>query len=135
MSYRIQRINETLKEIISELVQSRIKDPRVGLVSITAVRVTNDLAVAKVYYSVMGDEAERERTHKGLTSARNFMRGVIGDELELRSAPELRFVFDDSLERSIAIEQTLREESEKSRRARQERDGAGEDEGGETGEE
>lgn len=126
-SYRIQRLNEVVKEIISELVQGRIKDPRVGLVTITAVRVSNDMAVAKVYYSVMGDESERAATHKGLVSARNFMRTVVGDELKLRNAPELRFVYDDSLERSIAIEQTLREEKERSRRSRGEEDGGGDD--------
>jgi ribosome-binding factor A len=114
-SFRIERVNGVIKEILSELIQSRIKDPRVGLVTITAVRVSKDMAVAKVYYSVMGDESERQATHMGLMSARNFMRNVIGTELKLKSAPELRFVYDDSLERSIAIEQTLREEEARRR--------------------
>lgn len=108
-SYRIERINETIKEILSEIVLDQLKDPRVGLVTITAVRVSNDMAVAKVYYSVMGEESERKETHKGLVSARNFMRKTIANELKLRTAPELRFVYDDSLERSIAIEAALRE--------------------------
>jgi ribosome-binding factor A len=108
-SYRIERINETIKELLSEIVLDQLKDPRVGLVTITAVRVSNDMAVAKVYYSVMGEEPERKETHKGLVSARNFMRKTIAEELKLRTAPELRFVYDDSLERSIAIEAALRE--------------------------
>jgi ribosome-binding factor A len=116
-SYRIERINETIKEILSEIVLNQIKDPRVGLVTITAVRVSNDMAVAKVYYSVMGEDAERKETHKGLVSARNFMRKAIAGELKLRTAPELRFVYDDSLERSIAIETALRETRDNDDRA------------------
>lgn len=112
-SYRIERINELIKEILSEIVLGRLKDPRVGLVTITGVRVSSDMAVARVFYSVMGDVAEREQTRKGLISARNFMRKTIANELDLKNAPELRFEYDDSLERSIAIEKVLRDEAEK----------------------
>lgn len=122
-SYRIERVNELIKEILSEIVLSRLKDPRVGLVTITGVRVSADMAVARVFYSVMGDEAEREQTRKGLVSARNFMRKTIADELDLKNAPELRFEYDDSLERSIAIEKVLREEAQKKRDAEEPDDG------------
>jgi len=108
-SYRIERINGTIKEILSELILNQLKDPRVGLVTITEVRVAKDMTMAKVFYSVMGEEEERKETHKGLVSARYFMRKVIATELKLRTAPELRFVYDDTLERSIAIETALRE--------------------------
>jgi len=112
-SYRIERVNETIKELLSEIVLGQLKDPRVGLVTITAVRVSNDMTTAKVYWSVMGEEAERKETQKGLVSARNFMRKTIAQELKIRTAPELRFVYDDSLERSIAIESALREAKER----------------------
>lgn len=108
-SYRIERLNESIKEILSELLLTHIKDPRVGLVTVTAVRVSGDLSVAKVHYSVMGDEEGRRETEKGLRSARAFMRKTIANELQMRSAPELRFVYDDSLDRSLAIEKALRE--------------------------
>jgi len=108
-SFRIERINETIKELISELVMSRIRDPRVGLVTITSVRVSGDLSFAKVFYSVMGDEAERAATRKGLVSARHFLRSAISDELGMRTAPELRFVYDDSIDRAMRIEEKLRE--------------------------
>ena len=108
-SYRKERINETIKEILSELLLNQIKDPRVGLVTITAVRVSADMSTAKVHYSVMGDEEARAETHKGLVSARYFMRKTIGVELKTRNTPELRFVYDDSLDRSMAIEEALRE--------------------------
>jgi ribosome-binding factor A len=108
-SFRIQRINETIKELVSELLMNRIRDPRVGLVTITSVRVSRDLSFAKVYYSVMGDTETREATRKGLTSARSFLRNAISEELGMRTAPELRFVYDDSIDRSIRIEEKLRE--------------------------
>lgn len=108
-SYRIERINETLREVLSELILNEIKDPRIGLVTITAVRVANDLSTAKVHFSVMGDEAVREETKKGLGSARAFMRKAIGAELKIRSAPELVFVYDDSLDKAMRIEEALRE--------------------------
>jgi ribosome-binding factor A len=107
-SYRIERVNETIKEILSELLLGQIKDPRVGMVTITAVRVSSDFSVAKVHYSVMGDESERAETKQGLLSAKNYMRKTIANELKLRSAPELRFVYDDSLDRSMAIENALK---------------------------
>jgi len=108
-SYRIERINETIKEVLSELLMRQIKDPRVGMVTITSVRVSNDLSTAKVHYSVMGDENERSETERGLRSARNFMRKAIADGLKLHSSPELRFVYDDSLDRAIAIEEALKQ--------------------------
>jgi ribosome-binding factor A len=107
-SYRIERINETIKEVLSELLLSAIKDPRVGMVTITAVRVSSDLSSAKVHYSVMGNEVERAETEKGLRSAKNFMRTAVSNELKLRNAPELRFVYDDSLDKSYAIEEALK---------------------------
>ncbi len=108
-SYRIARINETIKEIIGELLLGSIKDPRVGLVTITAVRVSSDMTSAKVHYSVMGDEEVRKETHKGLESAKNFMRKSVGDGLKMRNSPELRFVYDDSLDKAEAIDETLKE--------------------------
>ena len=107
-SYRIERINETIKEVLSELLISQIKDPRVGMVTITTVRVSSDLSIAKVHFSVMGDEAQREETERGLASARNFMRNSIAKALKTRSAPELKFIYDDSLDKSFAIEEALR---------------------------
>jgi ribosome-binding factor A len=115
-SYRIERINETIREILSELVLNKIKDPRVGMVMITAVRVSSDLSSAKVHYSVMGNVEERTETERGLQSAKNFMRRAVADELKLRSAPELRFVYDDSLDRSFAIEEAIKHTKEDSNR-------------------
>jgi len=108
-SYRIERINETIKEVISELILYKIKDPRVGIVTITAARISRDLSSAKVYFSVMGDEEVRADSQEGLKSATNFMRRCIGQELDLRLSPELTFVYDDSLDRAERIDRKLRE--------------------------
>ena len=107
-SHRIERVNETIKMVLSEMLLSQIKDPRVGMVTITSVRVSKDFSSAKIYFSVMGDEAQRADTLRGLKSARHFMRGVVADELKLRNSPELRFVYDDTLDRAMAIEEALK---------------------------
>lgn len=106
-SYRKERINERIKELIGELILSQIKDPRIGLVSITSVKVAPDLATAKVYFTVMGDEETRKETRKGLISAKNYLRSTIGRELKLRQAPDLRFVYDDTLDKAMRIEDAI----------------------------
>ncbi len=100
-------MNERIKELIGEVVLNRLKDPRVGLVTITSVTVSPDLATAKVYFTVMGDEEVRAETRKGLDSARSFLRKTVANELKLRHAPELRFVYDDTLDRAMRIDETI----------------------------
>lgn len=107
-SYRRERLNESIKELLGELILTRIKDPRVGLVTITGVDVARDFTTAKVYFTVMGGDEEREESKKGLESAKNFLRKTIGRELKLRNTPDFRFVYDDSLDRSMVIEDALK---------------------------
>jgi len=108
-SYRRERLNESIKELLGELILSRVKDPRVGFVTITGVEVDRDLDTAKVFFSVMGGDSERAESKEGLESAKNFLRKTVGRELKLRNTPDLRFVYDDSLDRSIRIEDTLKQ--------------------------
>jgi ribosome-binding factor A len=110
-AHRIERVNEIIKEILSELLLLQIKDPRVGMVTITSVRASADLSSAKVFYTVMGGVDRRADTEKGLRSAKGFMRKVVADELKLRAAPELRFEYDDSLDRAMGIEKALKNEA------------------------
>jgi ribosome-binding factor A len=107
-SYRKERLNESIKELLSKLIFERIKDPRVGFVTITGVEVARDMISAKVYFSVMGGEEEKEESKKGLESAKNFLRKAVGRELKLRNAPDFRFIYDDSLDRSMEIEDALK---------------------------
>ena len=108
-SYRQERLNENIKELLSELILKEIKDPRVGFVTITSVKVSSDLMMAKVYFSVMGSEEDRQASRKGLASARNFFRRTVGDRLSLRHVPEFQFVYDDSLDKAMKIEEVLKE--------------------------
>jgi len=108
-SYRIERVNETIKEIIGDLLLNGIKDPRVGFVTITGVRTSGDLSVARVHYSVLGDEEVRSTAHKGLVSAARFIQRVLAKELKVRISPHLVFIYDDSLDRAMRIEEMLRE--------------------------
>lgn len=107
-NHRIERVNELIKEVLSELVLTEVKDPRIGLVTITGVRVTNDLSSAKVLFSVMGDEAQRVETLKRLKAATPFLRRVLVRSMDVRIAPELRWMYDDSLDRAFRIEEMLR---------------------------
>ena len=107
--FRIERINETIKEVLSEIVLNDIKDPRVGLVTIVSVRVARDLATARVHFSVLGDEAQRDMSLKILRGASGFMRHAIATAIDVQHAPDLRWVYDDSLDRAFRINQVLRE--------------------------
>lgn len=111
-SHRIERINAIVKEVLSELVLTEIKDPRAGLITIVSVRVAPDLSVAKVYFSVMGDEEQRALTTRILKGASGFMRHVIADEIGVRNAPELHWKYDDSLDRSFRIDELLDREAQ-----------------------
>jgi ribosome-binding factor A len=106
-NHRIERINAIVKEVLSELVLTEIKDPRVGLITIVSVRVAPDLSAAKVFFSVMGDEEQRALTTRILRAASGYMRHVIADEIGVRNAPELHWKYDDSLDRSFRIDEIL----------------------------
>lgn len=107
--HRIERVNAVIKEILSEIVLKDIKDPRLGLVTVTGVNTAADLSAARVHFSVMGDEAQRQVTLKILRGASGFMRYTIARELDVKVAPELRWVYDDSLDRAFRIDQVLEE--------------------------
>lgn len=103
--YRSNRINQSILEVLSGLLTTAVKDPRVGFVTINAVKVNRDHSVAEVFYSVMGDdEQERIDSFKGLKKARGFMQSKLVRTLGLRMAPNLRFIYDDSIEKAISMD-------------------------------
>lgn len=106
-NHRIERVNAIIREILSEIVLKDVKDPRLGLVTVTSVTTAADLSAARVHFSVMGDEAQRQITLKILRGASGYMRHTIARELDVKVAPELRWVYDDSLDRAFRIEQVL----------------------------
>jgi ribosome-binding factor A len=95
---RAVRVGEAVRGAIAEMLVREIKDPRVGMVTLTTVQVTADLRHAKVYFSCVGDAAARCRSLAGLRSAAGFIRAQLTRRLQLRVAPELTFVFDPTLE-------------------------------------
>ena len=95
---RSQRIQELLLEEISKLLQSGLKDPRIGFTTLTRVEVSDNLKHAKVFVSVMGSEKEKADTLEALTSAKGFIRNSLGKNLYLRYLPELEFKKDENAE-------------------------------------
>ncbi len=107
MSHRANRVGEQMKKELSEIIGRKIKDPRIGFVTVTDVQVTGDLQQAKVFISVLGDEEQRENTLKGLAKAKGFIRSEIGQRIRLRKTPEIIFEFDESIDYGNRIESLL----------------------------
>lgn len=100
MSHRILRINQLIRQELSDLLQRQVKDPRLGpFVAITEVSTTHDLKYAKVFISFIGTPEERQKTLEALASASGFFRRKLTKSLKLRRVPELSFHWDDSIER------------------------------------
>jgi ribosome-binding factor A len=106
----MRRVNEAIRQVLSDALAGELKDPRVGFVTVTDVDTSPDLRHARVYVSVLGAPAEREATMDGLRSAHGFLQGRIGDELHLKHTPELRFLYDDTAERAARLETLLHDQ-------------------------
>lgn len=108
--HRTDQVGAQVQQEIMEIIRRDLKDPRIGFVSITGVRMSPDLRTARVRVSVLGDGDEQRKTLAGLRSATGLIRRELGRRLEnLRFAPELRFEIDTSIEYSVRISKTLRE--------------------------
>ena len=105
---RPDRVSEELREILAEEIP-KLKDPRVGFVTVIGVRVTPDLRLARVSYTAMGDERARRATAAGLRSARGHLRQVIGHQVRMKVLPDLRFEQDEVAGSAHRIEELLRE--------------------------
>ena len=107
MSVRANRVGEQMKKELGEIIGRKIKDPRIGFVTVTDVQVTGDLQQATVYISVLGDEKQRENTLMGLAKAKGFIRSEIGQRIRLRKTPEITFEFDESIDYGNKIDTLL----------------------------
>ncbi|MBS4211840.1 MULTISPECIES: 30S ribosome-binding factor RbfA [Neobacillus] len=107
MSHRPNRVGEQMKKELSDIIGRKIKDPRIGFVTVTDVQVTGDLQQAKVFISVLGDDEQKENTLKGLAKAKGFIRSEIGHRIRLRKTPEIIFEFDESIDYGNRIETLL----------------------------
>ncbi len=106
---RADRVGDLIKREISEMLIRGIKDPRIGLVTITRVNISDDLRVAKVYFSIMGGKEDRERNLQGLNSAKGFIKRELGKRIHLRYMPDITFKFDPSLEYADHINRLMKD--------------------------
>ena len=104
---RSEKVADLIQEEICQMLRRTIKDPRIGFVTITRVEVSEDCRSAKVYFSVAGTLEERERSMKGLDSARGYVRRELGKRIRLRYTPEIMFRFDPSIEYAIHVEELI----------------------------
>lgn len=105
--YRTNRLNQSILEVLSRMLQVSVKDPRVGFVTINSVELNRDHSVARVFWSVLGDEEDRKKSFAGLKKARGFMQSHLTRTLGLRQSPELRFEYDDTVARSVDLDNVL----------------------------
>lgn len=106
---RLPRINEQMKREITQILRDEVRDPRIGFVTVTRAEAAPDLSFARVFVTVMGEDAAREESLAGLSAAAPFIRGELSKRLHIRRSPELRFEFDHSLKQLQRIEELLRE--------------------------
>ena len=109
MRIRPERVAQSIRREIADILERRVRDPRVsGKVNVTDVEVTADLSFARIFVSVLADGEERDRVLAALQQAAPFVRRELAPRLGLREMPEIRFQFDDSLERGARVDELLR---------------------------
>jgi ribosome-binding factor A len=109
----MRRVDEAVREVLSDAISHQLKDPRVGFVTVTAVETASDLRHARVFVSVLGDDKVRRRSLDGLASAHGVLQRAVASELRLKHTPTLEFVYDDTLDRGLRIARLLAEEEER----------------------
>ncbi len=105
---KLERINTNLQREISHILAEEVKDKDIEFVTITAVEVTNDLSVAKIYVTILND-GKRDQTMEALAKAKGFVRSQLFDRVEMRKIPDLRFIYDESVARGQRIENLIKE--------------------------
>jgi ribosome-binding factor A len=108
MADRMRRVNESLRQVLSEGV-GQLKDPRIGFVTVTAVEASPDLRHARVYVSVLGSEAKRERALAALQAAHSVLQTRVARELRMKRTPQLAFEYDPSVERGVRMTKLIDE--------------------------
>ena len=110
MKQRQLRVAEAVKAEIGSLLLTELKDPRIAFTSVTEVEVSGDLSRVTIYFSVLGDDAAKEQTLKGLLSSKGVMRRAIGRRLQLRLTPEVEIQLDNSIEHGARILELIEKE-------------------------
>ena len=109
LTHRVERIQEQVREEVSQMLQTEVRDPGVGLVTVTRAKVTADLSLARIYWTIIGNLEERKKTQKALERASGFVRHLLAERMTLRRSPEVKFIFDESVAAQDRIEQIIQE--------------------------
>ena len=109
MGNRPERVGEAIRDELATLLARDVRDPAIGFITLTQVKVSPDLQLARVYYTSMGDEQALKETAKALGRATPFLRRQVAQRLRLRKAPELQFFYDQSIAHHDRIEQILQD--------------------------
>lgn len=109
LTHRVERIQEQVREEVSQMLATEVRDPGVGLVTVTRTKVTGDLSLARIYWTILGDANERKKTAQALERAGGFIRHLLAERLSLRRVPEVKFIFDESVGAQDRIEQIIQE--------------------------
>lgn len=104
---RTLRVADQIQRELADLIRLEVKDPRVGMVTLTGVEVTSDYMHAKVFFTLLGTAAQQDAAVRGLRHAAGFLRGQIGRRIKLHTIPELHFIFDESVERGDRLSQLI----------------------------
>ncbi len=104
---RKDRVGDQIRKEVSHIIQSELKDPGIGFVTITDVELSEDLKSARIFYSVLGSEKNRVDSSRALQRAVFFVQHEIGKRMRLKFTPRIKFIFDDSLEKGARIEKAL----------------------------
>jgi len=111
MSVKIERLNDQFQKEISIIIQTEVKNQDIKFVTITGCEITNDLSFCKVYFTVF-DTTKKESTLKALNGAKSFIRGKLSQRIEIRHTPELKFIYDDSIDYGNKIEKLIEQINE-----------------------
>jgi ribosome-binding factor A len=109
LSHRVERIAEQVREELSQMLATEVADPGIGLVTITRVKVTADLSLARIYWTVLDDAKARKETAKALNRSAPFLRHLLSQRLTLRRAPEIKFQYDESVAAQDRIERIIQD--------------------------
>ena len=104
---RLRRVADQIQRELSELLRAELRDPRVGMITLTGVEVSPDLAYAKIFFTTLADAESLTRIEAGLEQAAGFLRVRLGRRLRLRVTPEIRFMHDASVERGVRLSQLI----------------------------
>jgi len=108
----MRRVDEAVRQVLSDAVAQDLQDPRIGFVTMTSVKTTPDLRHARVYVSVLGNDAQRAATLAGLQSAHGALQRRLARELRMKRTPTLDFVYDETTDRAMHLEEILRREAQ-----------------------